>query len=91
MPFPQCVLAARIPVSIVMPSVELSKSMYAEGGGPPPSAEFTYTFPIKYVIASSSPAAEPSTRYAKSLAFSVKVFITPPSTTINEAFVPPAK
>ena len=45
-PFPQCVLAARTSVVIVVPLVEFSKSMYAEGGGPPPSAEFTYTFPI---------------------------------------------
>src|SRR5690348_13280307 len=44
-PFPQCVLAARMAVSIVVPSVDVSKSMYAEGGGPPPSTEFTYTFP----------------------------------------------
>jgi hypothetical protein len=45
-PFPQWVLAARMSVVIVVLSVEVSKSMYAEGGGPPPSAEFTYTFPI---------------------------------------------
>jgi hypothetical protein len=45
-PFPQCVLAARMSVVIVVPSVEFSKSIYMEGGGPPPSEEFTYTFPM---------------------------------------------
>lgn len=46
-PFPQCVLAARMLGVMVVPSVEFSKSIHAEGGGPPPSAEFTYTFPMK--------------------------------------------